>query len=50
MGYVAIGLIVVVLLAFLGRKKTSVTPKRTEIQKQDDELITVILPTIDPKN
>lgn len=36
-------------LLLFGSRKQHAARKRTEQQKLDDELITVILPTIDPK-
>lgn len=44
-------LLVLCLLAMLvSRSKKNTPPKRTELQKQTNELITVILPTINSKN
>ncbi len=43
----AIGTFLALLL--FGSKKQHTVRKRTEQQKLDDELITVVLPTIDPK-
>ena len=46
MALLIIILFICLAITFIGRAKKQISPKRTEKQKQTEELITVILPTM----
>lgn len=46
MALVSIAIVTLILASFVRAKKKKVSPERTTKQQQTDELITVILPTI----